>query len=118
MKALMRSVALRVPPIGRLYDYALQQARENQERAAAIAALTAEHAAAIAALTVSDESRLWSDGSSLSCGESQIRNNVEFWKQLQDADYFEKHPCYNGLVDMGDAECGVIECGSCHSLKT
>jgi hypothetical protein len=47
----MRRVALRMPPIGHLYDYAMQQARENHENAAAVAALTAEHAAAVAALT-------------------------------------------------------------------
>jgi SAM-dependent methyltransferase len=98
VKALLRSVALRVPPIGRLYNYAMQQAQENQERAATIAALTA-----------GGEPHLCSDGDSVLAGQSQIRSNVEFWKELQERDYFETHPCYNGLVDMGDSECGMIE---------
>jgi Macrocin-O-methyltransferase (TylF) len=40
MKAILRGMALRVPPMARLYNFALQQARENQERAATIAAMT------------------------------------------------------------------------------
>ncbi len=42
MKTIMRSAALRVPPIRRLHDFAMQQARENQERATALEALAAE----------------------------------------------------------------------------
>jgi Macrocin-O-methyltransferase (TylF) len=45
VKAIMRGVALRLPQIRQLYDFAMQQARENRERAATIEALTAEHAA-------------------------------------------------------------------------
>lgn len=41
--------------------------------------------------------------------KAEMRSNVEFWKQLQEGGYFENHPCYNGLVDMGDSECTVIE---------
>ena len=51
MKSIMRGVALRLPRIRQLYDFAMQQARENRERAATIEALTAEHAATIEALT-------------------------------------------------------------------
>jgi cyclopropane fatty-acyl-phospholipid synthase-like methyltransferase len=38
-----------------------------------------------------------------------MRSNVEFWKAMQDEDYFEQHPCYSGLNDHGDAEVHVIE---------
>lgn len=30
------------------------------------------------------------------------RSNVDYWKQLQDKNYFETHPCYNGFRDLGD----------------
>jgi SAM-dependent methyltransferase len=40
---------------------------------------------------------------------SALRSNVDYWKQLQENDYFEKHPCYNGLRDLGDSTCAVIE---------
>ena len=117
MKSLLRGIALRVPPIRRLYDFAIQEARVSQERAATIAALKAEHLATLAvleaehlaALNASGDPHPLNAGDAAVAGERQIRSNVEFWKQLQDADYFEKHPCYNGLVDMGDSECHVIE---------
>ena len=38
-----------------------------------------------------------------------MRSNLTHWQEMQENDYFEKHVCYNGLVDMGDGECGVIE---------
>jgi SAM-dependent methyltransferase len=105
----MRGVALGVPPIRRLYDYAMQQARENQERAAMIAALTTRQGETTAVQTTCCESQSLSEPDSAMEDDGQIRSNVEFWKQLQERDYFETHPCYNGLVDMGDSECGVIE---------
>jgi hypothetical protein len=37
VKAILRAAVLRVPPIRRLHAYAMEQARENQERAAALA---------------------------------------------------------------------------------
>lgn len=37
-----------------------------------------------------------------------MRSNVEYWKEMQAEGYFENHPCYRGLVDMGDSECHVI----------
>jgi len=37
-----------------------------------------------------------------------IRSNVEHWKQLQDDDYFERHPCYKGLADLGDDTAAAI----------
>jgi hypothetical protein len=40
VRAIVRNAALRLPPIRRLYDYAMQQARESQECAATLAALT------------------------------------------------------------------------------
>jgi cyclopropane fatty-acyl-phospholipid synthase-like methyltransferase len=41
--------------------------------------------------------------------ETVMKSNVSYWKQLQEKNYFEEHPCYKGLVDMGSAECDVIE---------
>ena len=38
-----------------------------------------------------------------------LRSNVEHWKQLQENDYFEKHPCYNGLRDFDASTCILIE---------
>jgi Macrocin-O-methyltransferase (TylF) len=40
VKAILRAAALRVPSIRRLHAYAVQQARENQELAAALAVIT------------------------------------------------------------------------------
>lgn len=40
---------------------------------------------------------------------SKMRSNIASWKELQNDDYFENHPCYKGLVDMGDYECRLIE---------
>lgn len=37
------------------------------------------------------------------------RSNLEYWKRLQDKDYFENHPCYNGLRDLGDEVTSNIE---------
>ena len=34
---------------------------------------------------------------------------ARYSEQLQENDYFEKHPCYNGLRDLGDSTCAVIE---------
>ena len=31
----------------------------------------------------------------------QVRSNVDHWKQMQESDYFETHPCYKGLRDFG-----------------
>src|SRR5712691_12656819 len=30
-----------------------------------------------------------------------MRSNLEFWKEMQEQDYFENHPCYRGLDDHG-----------------
>ncbi|HEY3490042.1 MAG TPA: glycosyltransferase [Candidatus Deferrimicrobiaceae bacterium] len=30
-----------------------------------------------------------------------IRSNLEYWKSIQDDDYFERHACYGGLVETG-----------------
>jgi SAM-dependent methyltransferase len=38
-----------------------------------------------------------------------LRSNVEQWKQLQDLDYFENHPCYMGLRDFDQSTCATIE---------
>lgn len=56
-----------------------------------------------------------------------IRSNLEIWKRLQGDNYFETHPCYNGLKDFsgheavqatqwfvplrGDMTVAVIGCG-------
>jgi cyclopropane fatty-acyl-phospholipid synthase-like methyltransferase len=36
-------------------------------------------------------------------------DNLDVWFHLQNKDYFENHPCYRGLVDMGDSERRLIE---------
>jgi hypothetical protein len=46
MKAILRAAALRVPPIRRLYAYAMQQAQENHEHAVALATAVNERSAA------------------------------------------------------------------------
>jgi cyclopropane fatty-acyl-phospholipid synthase-like methyltransferase len=33
-----------------------------------------------------------------------MNSNVEFWKELQDEDYFENHPCYKGVMIAGGEE--------------
>lgn len=43
-----------------------------------------------------------------------MKSNLAYWQKLQDNDYFERHRTYRGLVDLRivdvpDAECGVIE---------
>jgi SAM-dependent methyltransferase len=38
-----------------------------------------------------------------------LRSNTEYWKQLQDEGYFENHPCYLGLRDLGGDTCAGIE---------
>ncbi len=38
-----------------------------------------------------------------------MKSNLTHWQHLQEEDYFEKHPCYKGLVDMGDNECNIVE---------
>lgn len=43
-----------------------------------------------------------------------MKSNLVYWQKLQDKDYFERHSTYRGLVDLQivdvpDAECGVIE---------
>jgi len=39
-----------------------------------------------------------------------IRSNLEHWKEVQDAGYFETHPCYNGLTEFGgDGEVAMTE---------
>jgi hypothetical protein len=45
MKAILRTAALRVPPIRRLYTYAMRQTQENQEHAAALVVAANERAA-------------------------------------------------------------------------
>lgn len=34
-----------------------------------------------------------------------VRSNIDVWKRLQDAGYFENHPCYKGISDFGGEEC-------------
>jgi cyclopropane fatty-acyl-phospholipid synthase-like methyltransferase len=41
--------------------------------------------------------------------KSEIRSNLAQWKEMQEQEYFEKHPCYCGLVDKGEWEIGIIE---------
>lgn len=40
---------------------------------------------------------------------SSINSNLVHWQEMQEKDYFENHPCYKGLVDLGAGECTVIE---------
>ena len=43
----------------------------------------------------------------LRSGESRSaghRSNLDVWKKLQNAGYFEKHPCYKGISDFGGQE--------------
>ena len=40
---------------------------------------------------------------------ARFRSNIQYWKEMQENSYFERHPCYKGLVDMGDNECDIIE---------
>lgn len=37
------------------------------------------------------------------------RSNLVFWQQMQEQDYFEKHPCYDGLTDNRPIELDLIE---------
>jgi cyclopropane fatty-acyl-phospholipid synthase-like methyltransferase len=38
-----------------------------------------------------------------------LRSNLANWKEMQENNYFENHPGYQGLVDTGDFECRVID---------
>jgi cyclopropane fatty-acyl-phospholipid synthase-like methyltransferase len=38
-----------------------------------------------------------------------MRSNVDAWKRLQEADYFERHRCYNGHPDQGPIDIEYIE---------
>lgn len=38
-----------------------------------------------------------------------MRSNIDCWKALQASDYFERHPLYNGFMDMGPYDIGQIE---------
>jgi SAM-dependent methyltransferase len=51
------------------------------------------------------------DGHSNSASASNpgLRSNIENWKRLQEGDYFENHPCYNGLRDFDDSTCSLVE---------
>jgi Macrocin-O-methyltransferase (TylF) len=57
VKAILRGVALRLPQIGQLYDFAMQQARENRERAATIEASSNREAHLLSELAVAAEER-------------------------------------------------------------
>jgi cyclopropane fatty-acyl-phospholipid synthase-like methyltransferase len=38
-----------------------------------------------------------------------VRSNVDHWKQMQEKEYFETHPCYNGLRDFsGEVDISFI----------
>jgi cyclopropane fatty-acyl-phospholipid synthase-like methyltransferase len=50
-------------------------------------------------------------------GTSQtIRSNLQCWKEMQEADYFEKHPCYPGVNEFG-GEGEVAMINNFHSLQ-
>jgi cyclopropane fatty-acyl-phospholipid synthase-like methyltransferase len=38
-----------------------------------------------------------------------IRSNIAQWQAMQENDYFENHPFYNGFPDLGDDDCKIIE---------
>lgn len=45
----------------------------------------------------------------MSSSDQEIRSNLAHWQEMQQNDYFEKHPCYDGLTDKYPSEVALIE---------
>lgn len=98
MKVIKDLALFALPPLRRLYADRARLAAECNE-------LRAKQRAGIAAAADTSDLPVESVGAS----ERLPRSNLAFWQELQRQDYFEIHPCYNGLRAFGDEGRSSIE---------
>lgn len=92
----------------------LRDLRDEQQRAAAryedlAAAMRAVEARAAEAERVIAQQLARQKSDCEARLNGPMKSNLVYWQEMQENDYFENHPCYQGLIDQDDAECDIIE---------